>query len=657
MNAPLPFTVIKQLNLDIHHELIVDCFAGGGGNSVGIEMATGRRVDIAINHDEPAISMHAANHPETLHLREDIREVNPRDVTHGRKVGLLHLSPDCRDHSQSKGGQPRSKEIRGLTWQGLKWAGMVLPRVITLENVKQILNWGPLVAKRDKETGRVVRLDGSVAAPGERVPLFEQFLVPDPKRKGQYWRKFVADLRAMGYQVEWKILCAADFDTPTTRERLFMVARRDGKPIVWPESTNDKEGRNGKPKWRAAAEIIDWSISCPSIFTRKNPLKPATLARIAKGIKRFVLDNPSPFIVPLSNQGTVHEQGTVEPLRTVSTALSAKKAIANPSIVSIAHYSGREIVHDAADPLRTIMAATKGGEFALMTPVVAKFRGQSNGAPIAEPLPTITSGGQCKRPAGAAHAMAVIAPVLVQTGYGERKGQAPRALDIERPLGTIVAGAVKHAPVVAYLAQQNGGFNETPGHAAGEPMSTITNRGSQQQVVAASLATLRNNCVGRPATAPVDTMTAGGEHHAVLETSMVEEGEDHGLEPDQIEGAQRVAAFLMRYYGEGGQWSDPAAPLPTITTKDRLALVTVTLQGSRYVIVDIGLRMLTPAELYAAQGFPPDYIFDRGHDGRKFSKSAQVRMVGNSVCPMVTKALVEANLPDLCINHKMKRAA
>ena len=702
MNAPLPFSVHKQLNLDIFETLIVDLFAGGGGNSYGIEEATGRRVSIALNHDENAISMHAKNHPDSVHLREDIRSVSPRTVAGNRPIGLLHMSPDCRDFSQSKGGQPRSKVIRGLTWQGLKWAGQVAPYAITLENVKQITTWGPLVAKRDKATGRVVKLDESIAAPGEVVPIAEQFLIPDPKRKGKYWAKFLASLRQMGYAVDYRVLCAADYGTATSRERLFMVARRDGQPIRWPEPTHSKDGKDGKPKWLGACTVIDFDIPCPSIFARKKELAPATLRRIAKGLKRFVIDNPDPFIVPLTHQGGDRVHDINDPMRTITAAHRGELALANPCIVPIAHYNQMDTVHDAADPLRTITAATKGGEFSLMAPVLAKFRGDSAGASVQDPMPTITSGGESKRPAGAPHAMGVIAPVLVQaghgegkpdgvkrwgcgsraigdamptitasgsggqslavatmvqTGYGEREGQSPRALDIEQPLGTIVAGAVKHAPVVAYLAQQNGGFNVTPGHVVDDPLSTITNSGSQQQLVTANLATLRRNCVGVSANDPVPTLTAGAEHHALIESTLVDASDDFGLSPEQKEGAVRVAAFLMRYYGQGGQWSDPRDPLPTITTKDRMALVTVTLKGIPYVIVDIGLRMLSSRELYSAQGFPLSYIIDHGHDGRRFSKSAQVKMVGNSVPPKVTKALVEANFPDLCIHRKSRRRA
>ena len=658
MNAPLPFSVCKQLNLDIFDSLLVDLFAGGGGNSVGIEDATGRRVSIALNHDENAISMHSANHPETIHVREDIRQVSPREVTGGRPVGLLHLSPDCRDFSQSKGGQPRSKVIRGLTWQGLKWAGQVSPAGISLENVRQIAGWGPLIAKRDKETGRVVKLDRTVAAKGEVVPVSEQFLVPDPSRKGKYWRKFLASLRGMGYDVEHRVLCAADYGTPTSRERLFMLSRRDGKPVVWPEPTHSKDGADGKEKWPGAYTIIDFTIPCPSIFARKRPLAAATLRRIAKGLKRFVIDNPDPFFIPQNCDRNVDTKRATDTDHTSPT--HGGPVVANPCIVPIAHYNKHDTVHNGADPLRTITAATKGGEFALMAPVLIQARhgeGRPDGVKrwgagsrgADEAVPTITASG------GGGQSLALA--TLVQTGKTERDQQTPRTLDIEQPLATSVAGAVEHPLAVAYLAQQNGGFNQTPGHSVHDPVSTITHSGSQQQLVAVNLATLRRSCVGVPADAPVPTLTAGAEHHAVIESTLSEASTHLGLTDTQMEGAVRVASFMMRYYGQGGQWSDPRDPLPTITTKDRLALVTVTVKGIPYVVIDIGLRMLTPRELYAAQGFPESYIFERGHDGREFSKATQVRMVGNSVPPKITKALIEANFPDLCIHSKPRRKA
>lgn len=545
-----------QLILGLADELIVDLFAGGGGMSVAIERAIGRHADIAINHDADALSMHMRNHPQTRHLLGDVREVDPRTAVQGRPVGLLHLSPDCTHHSQAAGGQPRDKKIRALSWVGLRWAGQVRPRILTLENVLQIRKWGPLTAKRDKASGRVLRLDGSIADPGERVPIEQQYLVPDPRRIGRTWRRFLQLLASEGYAFEHRPLVAADFGAPTTRERLFLVARNDGLPIVWPAPTHFKKPTRGQKRWRAAAECIDWSIECPSIFDRKRPLADATLRRVAHGTQKFVIDSGDPFIVPITHHGQNRGSSAREPLRTVTTA--------------------------------------HRGEFAL------------------------------------------VAPTLVQAGYGEREGQAPRVLDLHGPLGTIVAGGRKHALVTAFLAQHNtmpnGGVH--PGRDARGPMSTVTGTGSQQGLVTAHLAHLRGNCDGRSVEEPLRTISAGGEHHAVVECT---------LSPDDEAGALRVAAFLMRYHSTGGQWSDPRDPLTTLTTRDRLALVTVWIKGYPYVITDIGLRMLQPHELYRAQGFPADYEIKIGHDGRVFSKSAQVRMVGNSVSPPPAEAFIRAN--------------
>lgn len=707
----------KQLILDIQDKLIVDLFAGGGGMSVAFETAFGRSPDIAINHNDDALSMHRANHPQTRHFIADVFEVCPKSATQGRAVGWLHLSPDCTHHSQASGGQPRSKKIRGLSWVGYRWAGQVSPDVVSLENVKQILKWGPLVAKRDKDTGRVMKLDGTVAATGERVPVQQQYLVPDPKREGQTWRRFVLALEHLGYAVEWRILVAADFGGHTTRERLFMIARRDGLPITWPEPTHFKKPKKGQKKWNPASDCIDFSDLGKSIFDRPKPLAPATMRRIAKGMKRYVLDSAKPFIVP------------------------------------IAHYNGSDTAHSIGQPLRTITAATKGGEFSVATPIIAKFRGESVGHAVDEPLPTITSGAGSARPAGAAHALGMVAPVLVQaahgdgqpgkaqrwgagcrdiqepigtvtasggyavavatlvqTGYGEREGQAPRVMDIEAPLGTVV-GTGKHAVasailcgvggragqsepksagepmntvtakadtavVTAYMMQANDGYNTTVGRDMAEPMTTITNTGSQQQLVTAHLAHLRQNCDGRDVEEPLRTVSAGGEHHGLVSAFLASYYTDDSdrcrpaseplatittenridlvecqLSPEVEAGALRVAAFLMEYYSEGGQWSGMDKPLNTITTRDRLALVTVFIKGTPYVIVDIRLRMLKPRELFNGQDFPPTYIIDRGHDDRKFSISAQVRMCGNSVDPKMAIAFLAANAPWLAVRR------
>ena len=648
----------RQLILDIQHKLIVDLFAGGGGMSVAMEMAWGRSPDVAINHSDDALSMHRANHPQTRHFVADVFEVCPRAATQGRPVGWLHLSPDCTHHSQARGGQPRSGKIRALAWVGLRWAGQALPDVISLENVKQFRQWGPLVAKRDPATGRVMTMDmvtcpatgrktHRVAEPGERVPVQNQYLVPDPRRAGQTYRRFVRCLEALGYVVDSRIICAADHGGHTTRERLFMIASRTGQPIAWPEPTHAKVPSDGRKRWRPAADCIDWSTPCPSIFERARPLAPATLKRIARGIVRYVLDSGEPFIAPLTHHGVDRGRPIDAPLPTITAAHRGELAVVAPTLVQAAHGDGK--------PGR----AQRWG---------------SGARDIADPIGTVTASG--------GHAIA--AATLVQTGYGERDGQAPRSLDIEAPLGTIVAGGVKHAlaaahlvkfrgdsigtsahdPVptitsgagaarpagaahalgvaTAYIMQANGGFNTTPGHDARDPMSTVTNTGSQQQLVTAHLAHLRGNCDARDVAEPLRTVSAGGEHHGLVECTLSREHQD---------GAERVAAFLMRYYGEGGQWSDPRDPMTTVTTKDRMALVTVAIKGTPYVIVDIGLRMLEPRELYRAQDFPDSYIIDHGHDGRRFSKSAQVRMCGNSVDPMMAVGFLRLNAPWMSVRR------
>lgn len=541
-------------------EIVVDFFCGGGGAGTGLEMGLGRPVTVAKNHSPAAISMHTANHPAAHHFTTDVFEGDPDEECQGRAVGWFHMSPDCTHHSQAAGGQPRKREIRNLSWIGLKWAGKKKPRVISLENVKQILQWGPLIAKRDKATRRVMKLDGTVAAVGERVPVQQQFLVPDPKRRGITWRRFVHLLEGMGYQVEWQIIKACDFGAPTSRERLFMIARCDGQPIVWPEPTHAKNPGKGQQKWRTAADCIDWSVPSKSIFGRKKDLAAATLRRVAKGMKKFVLDNPQPFIVPIAN------------------------------------WSG-ELAQSADEPLRTVTAWPRGGTFAMASPVM------------------ITAAHGQGRPEG-----------VQRWGDGCKESTMP--------LGTVTASG-GHALATAFMAQANGGFNTTHAKGMGDPMTTVTNTGSQQQLVSASLATLRRNCVGRAVDEPVPTMTAGAEHHALVE---------YKLSPEHKEGALRVAAFLISYYGTENI-SACDSPAPTITTKDRLGLVTIFVKGTPYVIVDICLRMLQPHELYRAQGFPASYIIDKGADGKPFTKTEQVHMCGNSVSPPPMAALARANDP------------
>lgn len=611
-----------SLPLDLGSELIVDNFAGGGGASTGLERAFGRPVDVAINHDPEALAMHAANHPHTAHYCESVFDVDPAAITGNQPVGLVWLSPDCKHFSKAKGGKPVSKKIRGLAWIALRWAATVKPRVIMLENVEEFVTWGPLGA------------DGR----------------PCPKNRGRTFRSFVNALARHGYRVEHRELRACDFGAPTIRKRLFLVARRDGLPIVWPTPTH------GDPKsaavragtlqpWRTAADCIDWSIPCPSIFERDRPLKDATLRRIARGIMKFVVNSADPFVIHLTHHGADRAASIAAPLATVTGA--------------------------------------NRGEQALVAAHVTKFRANSTGSAADAPLHTVTAGGDCARPAGAAHAMGivaatlvknnfgetpcqdaagplhtvttqgnkfgVVAATLVQTGYGERPGQAPRVPGLDKPLGTIVAGAAKHAAVTAFLAKHYGGVTGTrvdvPAgtvttsdhhavvtaqlvgcggragqsrpHDVSEPTATLASK-ADTTVAVSHLVKLRGTCRdGAPADEPLHTISAGGMHHP------------------------EVRAFLIKYYGEGGQWQDAREPMHTIPTRDRIGLVTI--HGEDYAIVDIGMRMLTPRELARAQGFPDNYVLDPVVNGKPLSKSAQVRMIGNSVCPDVATALIRAN--------------
>ncbi len=540
--------------------MIVDLFAGGGGASTGIEIALGRSPDLAVNHDPEAIALHSANHPGTRHACESVWTVNPSEVAKPGDVELLWASPDCKHFSKAKGGKPVDKGIRGLAWVVVGWARKVKPAVIVVENVEEFQTWGPLGAD-DK---------------------------PDPKRKGLTFRRWVGYLRGAGYVVEWRELRACDYGAPTSRKRLFVVARCDGRPIVWPEPTHADPNAPrdlfsaALPPWRTAAECIDWSIPCPSIFDRKRPLAEKTLARIARGLRRFVLESPSPFIVPLT-------------------------------------HTGERRVPSVDEPLATITAA-KRGELALCSPVVIKAK--SNGWDREDsgswsgdrPLPTVI----------ASDLYAVVAPTLIQTGYGEREGQAPRSLDLHEPLGTVVAGGAKHALVAAFLAKHYGG-NESPGISPADPVSTVTTV-DHHALVTSHLAVLRNNCDAVAVDAPMPTVTAGGTHIA------------------------EVRAFLVKYFGTGGA-ANLAEPLDTVTTRDRFGLVVV--DGVDHVIVDIGMRMLTPRELARAQGFPDSYVLgdgdrdpfpaDETEEPLSITKTAQVRMIGNSVCPPLASAIVKAN--------------
>jgi DNA (cytosine-5)-methyltransferase 1 len=559
--------ITPQYQLDIHNELIIVNFAGGGGSCTGIELALGRNVDIAINHDEKALAMHRANHPQTKHFCESVWDVNPREITEGRPVGLVWLSPDCKHFSKAKGGKPVEKKIRGLAWVALRWAALTKPRVIMLENVEEFVTWGPL--------GK----DGK----------------PCKKNKGREFNAFINALNRHGYEVEYKELRACDYGAPTIRKRLFLIARCDGQPIVWPEPTHGApdsllvKNKHIKP-WRTAGECIDWEIPCPSIFERKRPLALSTNRRVAKGIMKYVVNSKNPYIVK-------------------------NKA---PFISEHANSSNQRNM-PADDPLRTQCAQVKGGHFS------------------------------------------VVAPSLVEIGYGEREGQQPRAQNIERPLGTVVSSSVKHALVAPIISTYYGekSQDEVRGIDLNQPLHTQTTE-NRHALVSAFLAKHYTGVVGSDLNEAIGTVTSI-DHHSLVTSNIVKmRGDNVGQATDEplhtisAGGTHHaeVRAFLIKYYGTD---QDPYLdqPLHTITTKDRFGLVII--KGILYQITDIGLRMLWPKELFLAQGFPASYIYDRGlvydQEGNlvwiPLTKTEQVRMVGNSVSPPLAQALVSANLPEM----------
>lgn len=686
-------------------EIIVDNFAGGGGASTGIELAIGRSVDIAINHDPNAVAMHTTNHPGTLHYCESVYEVRPKVATAGRPVALAWFSPDCRHFSKAKGAKPVEKAIRGLAWVVLRWGLDVKPRVMKLENVEEFKTWGPLLA-------------------GE--------MRPDPARAGETFEAFIGMLttgisadhpalaecceflnisldsedaarlvNGLGYTVEYRELRACDYGAPTIRKRFFMVMRCDGKPIVWPEATH------GDPKspavlagklapWRTAAECIDWTIPAPSIFGRKKPLAENTLRRIARGIQRFVIESASPFIVKCNHTTTrgkydcFRGQALDDPLQTITKTHGY--AIAVPHLTKFRTGATGQPV---TDPVPTVTAGTSrrpggnghalgiveaglvpflagngGSEYqakprpldkpahtilkesraCVVAPVIARQFGASVGHRADEPSATITAGGGGKSQ--------LVVPTLIQMGYGERPGQAPRVPGLDKPLGTVVAGGGKHAVVGAFLAKHYGGNYTGPGvgldepahsvttvdhHAlvtaqivgvggragqsrprdVSEPLQTMTTK-ADAAMVTSHLIKLRGTCRdGQTTDEPMPTITAGGQHVGEVKTTLAVEDYDE-------ERAQQVLAFLQKYCGE-----------------DSTGLVDI--GGVTYRIVDIGMRMLQPHELYRAQGFPEWYIIDQDYRGVKYAKDKQVARCGNAVPPPFAEALVRANLPEMCL--------
>lgn len=605
--------IYPQMLLDLNKEIIVDLFAGGGGASCGIEMALGRMVDVAVNHDPAAVAMHRINHPQTIHYRADVFEVDPREVTGGRPVGLLWASPDCTYHSKARGAKPirhKNRKRRALAWVVTRWAGQVRPRVIMLENVEEFAEWGPLVGPPDA-------------------------LRPCPKRRGRTFRKWVRSLERLGYRVEWRERRACDAGAPTIRKRLYLIARCDGRPIVWPEPTHGPRG-SGLLPYRTAAECIDWSIPMLSIFaTReeakawgrahgqaapKRPLADATMRRVARGVMRYVVENPEPYIVGVGGRAG---QSPPRSLRVPYQTITAKgdAALVAPVIASIAHGdSGGRREYPPEDPLGTLTSA--GVQHALVAPYLVPRYGEREGQEprtrsVQQPAPVIVPTGN-----GGSLAAVHLSPYHAEKRPGEARGSMP-----DEPIGTLDTSN-RHAVVAGFLAKHFTGVDGVDLRHPAPTVTTIDHNG----LVAAHLATLRGTSSDADVAEPLHTVSAGGTHHGI------------------------VASFLQSYYGTGNQQS-PDDPLFTIPTHDRFGLVTVQVRGEPYILADIAMRMLQPGELYRAQGFPRGYVYDRGIDeeGRvvRFTKTEQVRMCGNSVSPYESCALAGSNLPELIVRDEV----
>lgn len=546
----------------INGELIVDNFAGGGGASTGIEMATGYSVDIAINHDPEAIRMHKTNHPNTKHYCEDVWQVDPVEACNGHPVGLAWFSPDCKHFSKAKGGKPKDKFIRGLAWVACRWAGLVRPRVIMLENVEEFKTWGPLNRRHH----------------------------PIKAKQGKTFEKFVQQLTDLGYKVEFRELIAADYGAPTMRKRFFMIARCDDKPIVWPEPTHapadSEEVKAGlKKPYVGAYTQLDFSLPCPSIFDTSEeikekygiravrPLAQKTMDRIARGFIKFVLNNPKPFIIQCNHGGERRPNDIREPMPTITGKHGY--GIVEPYMVQIGQ-----------------TGFTKG-----------------RSKDVREPLTTIVSKNE--------HCL--ISPTLIQY-HSETSKDGVRGQTIEDPIMT-VDSSNRYGLVTSFLHKYYDGGYKGAGETVENPLPTVT-AWDHNSVVTANLIQMNNHCDGKDIRQPLPTITAGDGHFG------------------------EVRAFLIKYYGDAtGQ--DIEQPLDTVTTKDRFGLVTI--EGVDYQIVDIGLRMLEPRELYGCQGFPDDYIIDHDYTGKTYPRSEQVRRCGNAVCPPIPAALVRANLPELCV--------
>ena len=571
-------------------EIIVDNFAGGGGASTGIEIATGMAVAIAINHDPAAILMHKTNHPYTEHFQASVWDIDPVAVCRGRRVGLAWFSPDCKHFSKAKGAALVDRKIRGLAWITLRWAAKVRPRVIILENVEEFQTWGPV------RKGKPVK-----------------------KLAGTTFRKFIDQLTELGYTVEYRELIAADYGAPTSRKRFYMVARCDRKPIVWPKPTHSKTGADGLPKWRCASEIIDWSLPCPSVFASKaqimdkyglkavRPLAKNTMRRIIRGVDKFTIRSGKPFIVQQKFQNAA--QNIEKPLTTV-TAVGAhelcKPLLAPVTVTNTSNSVGGTV----GAPVHTV---TTAGNQMLVTPFLAECNHSGGGhiAPVTDAHKTIT----------AKHTGGIVAPALIQ--YHTEQTEHVRASGLGTPIHTVDASN-RYGLTCANLVEYYPGGRPLD---VQDPMHTVTSH-DREAVVAAHVVKFKGDNLGHGADEPMQTVTTSAGEFAVCKAYLAKmrSGDDLGHWPE-------IRALLNEFCGYA------------LADDDVLLLE---IGGALYYIADIGLRMLSPRELYNAMGFPPDYIIDRDYEGNKYKKSAQVARCGNAVCPPVASALVRANLPEWC---------
>ena len=583
----------------INGELIVDNFAGGGGASTGIELATGYSVDIAINHDPEAIRMHKMNHPDTKHYCESVWDVDPIKVCEGHPAGLAWFSPDCKHFSKAKGGKPKDKNIRGLAWVALRWAGKVRPRVIMLENVEEFKTWGPLNRRHH----------------------------PVKKKKGATFRKFISQLEGLGYTVEYRELVAADYGAPTMRKRFFLVARCDGRPIVWPEPTHapadSPEVKAGTKKpWRSAAEIIDWSLPTPSIFATKEdireqydmaavrPLARNTMRRVARGVDKFVIRSASPFLVVVNHTGEFRGQGLGEPLQTIT----AKNGygVASPVMAPLTMHNNQSAVGTSiTDPVNTITGTGAGGHQMMIAPAMIQYHTEQTervrGQGVTDPIMTID----------ASNRYGLAAATLTKYYNGDHNQ------DAAAPLHTITTRD-REGLTMASLSKFYGGV---VGAAVSDPLLTVT-AVDHNALRTAHMIKMKGTDLGGKAQDPLQTITAGGSHHGVVSTRIAK------AEPGtNLQHWPEIRAMLNAFCDY--RLEDDAVILFSIA-------------GAQYFMADIGLRMLTPRELYRANGFPEEYIIDRDYTGKAYSKTKQVARCGNAVPPPFAEALVRANLPEWC---------